>query len=112
MLSYKNDTAIHVISRLWIPKWEKVWSWLSAQLQPFFRLLVRILTMFDKKLCILTCRDKRESYLIFFNQTMFRYAKNVRLAYFWLSVTPTLAITGSHCHSLAYSGPLWLNIAL
>ena len=30
----------------------------------------------------------------------------------WLSVTPTLALTGSHCHSLAYSGPLWLIIAL
>ena len=30
----------------------------------------------------------------------------------WLSVTPTLALTGSHCHSLAYSGPLWLTIAL
>ena len=34
----------------------------------------------------------------------------------WLSVTPTLALTGSHCHSLAYSGlalsgPLWLSIA-
>ena len=24
----------------------------------------------------------------------------------WLSVTPILATTGSHCHSLAYSGPL------
>ena len=30
----------------------------------------------------------------------------------WLSVTPTLALTGSHCHFLAYSGPLWLTIAL
>ena len=50
---------------------------------------------------------------------MFRYAKNVRLASFrlllalsgshWLSVTPTLALTGSHLHSLAYSGPLWLS---
>ena len=30
----------------------------------------------------------------------------------WLSVTPTLALTGSHCHSLAYSGPLWLTIAV
>ena len=28
-----------------------------------------------------------------------------------LSVTPTLALTGSHYHSLAYSGPLWLTIA-
>ena len=30
----------------------------------------------------------------------------------WLSVTPSLAPTGSHRHSLAYSGPLWLIIAL
>ena len=30
----------------------------------------------------------------------------------WLSVTPILAPTGSHCNSLAYSGPLWLTIAL
>ena len=30
----------------------------------------------------------------------------------WLSVTPTLTLTDSHCHSLAYSGPLWLTIAL
>ena len=57
---------------------------------------------------------------------MFRYDKNVRLASFLLSlaligslpvslllsVTPTLALTGSHCHSLAYIGPLWLTIAL
>ena len=34
---------------------------------------------------------------------MFRYAKNVPL---WLSVTPTLALNGSHCHSLALSGSL------
>ena len=30
----------------------------------------------------------------------------------WLSVTSTLALTGSHCRSLAYIGPLWLTIAL
>ena len=30
----------------------------------FFRLLSRILTIFDKKYRILTCRDKRESYLV------------------------------------------------
>ena len=36
----------------------------------------------DKKYHILTCRDKRESYLIVLEQTMFRYAKNVRLASF------------------------------
>ena len=56
---------------------------------------------------------------LFCNKTIFRYAKNVMLASFlslsgslWLSVTPTLALTGSHCHSLAYSDPLWLTIAL
>ena len=27
----------------------------------------------------------------------------------WLSVTPTLALTGSHCHSLAHSGSLLLS---
>ena len=46
---------------------------------------------------------------------MFKYAKNVKLSLsgsLWLSVTPILALTGSHCHSLAYSGPLWLTIAL
>ena len=36
--------------------WEKVWSRLSAHLEPFFRLLARILTIFDKKFRILTCR--------------------------------------------------------
>ena len=30
-------------------KWEKVWSWLSSHLQPFFWLIARILTIFDKK---------------------------------------------------------------
>ena len=34
----------------------------------FFRLLARILTIFDKKYRILTCRDKRESYLIVLQQ--------------------------------------------
>ena len=42
--------------------WEKVWSRLSAHLEPFFRLLARILTIFDKKYHFLTCRNKRESY--------------------------------------------------
>ena len=51
---------------LWwhMTEWEKVWSQLSAHLQPFFRLLVRILSFFEEKYCILTCRDKRESYLV------------------------------------------------
>ena len=29
----------------------------------------------------------------------------------WLSVTPTLAPTDTHCHCLTYPGPLWLIIA-
>ena len=49
-------------------EWEKVWSWLSAHLQPFFRLLGCILTIFVKKYRILTSRDKRESYLIVLQQ--------------------------------------------
>ena len=49
-------------------EWEKVWSRLSAYLQPFFQLLARILTIFDKKYRILTCRGKRESYLIVLQQ--------------------------------------------
>ena len=57
---------------------------------------------------------------------MFRYAKNVRQASFllslaltgilpvslWLSMALCDSHSGSHCHSLAYSGPLWLTIAL
>ena len=34
----------------------------------FFRLIARILTIFDKKYRILTRRDKRESYLIVLQQ--------------------------------------------
>ena len=49
-------------------EWEKVWSRLSAHLQPFFWLLVRILTIFGKKYRILTCRDKSESYLFVLQQ--------------------------------------------
>ena len=49
-------------------EWEKVWSRLSAHLQPFFWLIARILTIFDKKYPILTCCDKRESYLIILQQ--------------------------------------------
>ena len=33
------------------PQWNNMWSRLSAHFQPFFRLLVRILTIFDK-MCI------------------------------------------------------------
>ena len=67
---------------------------------------------------------------MFRNKTMLRCAKNVRLASVtptmapsgsnwlsqaltdWLSPCLSLAPTGSHFHSLAYSGPLWLTIAL
>ena len=42
---------------------ESVESALSA-LAAIFWLLARILTIFNKKYSILTCRDKRESYLI------------------------------------------------
>ena len=49
-------------------EWDKVWSRLSLHLQPFFWLIVRILTIFDKKYHILTRRDKRESYLIVLQQ--------------------------------------------
>ena len=53
----------------WIAaEWEKVWSRLSSHLQPFFQLIARILTFFDKKYRILTRRDKRESYLIVLQQ--------------------------------------------
>ena len=78
---------------------ESVESALSA-LAAIFRLLARILTISHKKCHILTCRDKRESYLV--------------LLSLWLS----LALTGSlsPCLSLAPYGslwlPLWLSLAL
>ena len=43
---------------------------------------------------------------------MFRYAKNVRLASLWLSVTPTLAPSGSNLLSQAFTGSLWLLLDL
>ena len=49
-------------------EWEKLWSQLSAHLQPFFWLLARILTIVDKKYRTLTGRDKRESYLFVLQQ--------------------------------------------
>ena len=49
-------------------EWEKLWSRLPAHLQPFFRFLAHILTIFDKKYRILTCRDKREFFLIVLKQ--------------------------------------------
>ena len=74
-----------------VTEWEKVWSRLSAHLQPFFRLLARILTIFDKKYYILTCRDKRESYLV-----LLQLALSVALCgSYWLSPWHTLALSGS-----------------
>ena len=49
-------------------EWEKVWSRLRRTCSHFFRLLARILTIFDKEYRILTCCDKRESYLIVLQQ--------------------------------------------
>ena len=46
---------------------------------------------------------------------MFRYAKNVRLSLagsLWLSVTLTLAPSGSHLLSQAFTGSLWLLLDL
>ena len=43
---------------------------------------------------------------------MFRYAKNVRLASLWPSVTPTLAPSGSNLLSQAFTGSLWLLLDL
>jgi len=57
-------------------------------LAAIFWLIVRTLTIFDKKYRILTRRDKRESVC---NKTMFRFAKNVRLA----SLRLSLALSGS-----------------
>ena len=54
----------HVL--LYAAEWEKVW--LSAHMEPFFLALSAYLTVFDKKYHILTCRDKRESYLIVLQQ--------------------------------------------
>ena len=47
---------------------ESVESALSALAAIFFWLLAPILTIFDKKYSILTCHDKRESYLIVLQQ--------------------------------------------
>ena len=129
---------------------QSVESALIALTAIFFRLIARILTIFDKKYRIWNCCDKRESYLIvlqslaltvslwlsmalcdshsgpldvsrqkrvLFNcfatkQCLGMLKMSLSAGSLWLSVTPTLALTGSHCHSLAYSGPLWLTIAL
>ena len=52
---------------------------------------------------------------MFCNKTMFRYAKNVRLSLsgsLWLSVTPTLAPSGSLWLLLTLSGFHWFSLAL
>ena len=54
--------------RLSYTEWDKVWSRLSLHLQPFFLLIARILTIFDKKYHILMLRDKWETYLIILQQ--------------------------------------------
>ena len=68
----------------WQPEWEKVWSRLSAHLQPFFWLSARILKIFDKK-----------------------YSGSL-----WPYVTPTLAPSGSNLLSQAFTGSLWLLLDL
>ena len=62
--------GVHNIYPPLFPEWEKVWSRLSAHLQQLFLALLRarILTIFDKKYCILTFPHKRESYLIVLQQ--------------------------------------------
>ena len=79
---------------------------------------------FDKKYRTLTCRDKRESHLIFCNKIIFRYAKKERLASFlasmalcdchsgslWLSQTFTDSLWLLLDLSLSLSGSLWLSV--
>ena len=107
----------HLNGKSSIPsEWEKVWSRLSAHLQPFFQLLARILTMFDKKYRILTCRDKKiVLFKLFCNKTMFRYACELSLTHsgsLWLF----LVVSSSLWLSLALTGSLpvslWLSMAL
>ena len=89
------------------PEWDKVWSRLSSHLQPFFWLIIaRIFTIFDKKYRILTHRDKRESYL-----TTKQYLGMLKCSP-WLSVTPTLAPSGSYLLSQPFTGSLWLLLDL
>ena len=77
-----------------------------------FRLLARILSIFDKKYRILRCRDKRESYLIVLQQN------NVEVCYgslpvsLWLSMTLCDSHSGSLWLYLAVSDFHWLSLAL
>ena len=82
--------------------WEKAWRRLSAHLQPFFRLLAHILSIFDKKIPYFDVpRQKR---VLFDNKTMFRFTKNMRLSPFFVTSLPN----GSYLLSQAFTGSLWL----
>ena len=74
-----------------VTEWNKVWSRLSAHFQPFFSALT--LYQFSTK----TCCDKRYSYL-----TVLSLSGSL-----WLSVTPTLAPSGSNWLSQAFTGSFW-----
>ena len=86
-------------------EWDKVWSRLLSHLQPFFWLIARIFTIFDKKYSILTRRNKREPCLIVLQQKMFTFSLSLSGSLpvsLWLS----MALCDSH------SGSLWLPLAL
>ena len=69
-------------------------------LAAIFLLIARILTIFGKKYRILTRRDKRESYLIVLQQNNVFCNKPSK----WITVTPTLALSGSLWPLLSPSG--------
>ena len=74
-------------------EWDKVWSWLSSHLQPFFWLIACILTIFDKKYLILTRRNKESLNQNFCNKTILMYPKNVSLSdSLWLRLTLCLSL--------------------
>ena len=77
-----------IITTLLATEWEKVWSRLSAHLQPLFRLSARILTIFDRKYCILMCRDKRESYLIVLQQNNVLVCLKCKASLFFVTSLP------------------------
>ena len=90
---------------------KSVESALSA-LAAIFRLLARILTIFDKKYRILMCRDKTESYLIVlqhYGSFWLSLAHSGSLL-LWLSPWLSVALTGSLPVSLPVSH--WLSLAL
>ena len=117
-----------------------MWSRLSAHLQPFFLALSAYFNNFRQKIpyfdvsrqkrVLLNCFATKQCLgmlkceaSLFFGSYLLSHAYTGSLwllvdlslslsGSLWLSVTPTLAPTGSHRHSLDYSGPLWLIIAL